>query len=228
MTANDIIKAALRKLLIIPSGGTPTSNQYTDGLEVLNNLVESWSAQYNLVYEDTLEELTIPSGTQSITIGSAGTLVTARPLKINIASLKDSSTEYGELDIYDERDYATFNKSTVSLPSGVYYRNTYPNGTIYFNCTTDKEYTLVLTSLKELSTFPDGTTAVSLPPYYERAFKTNLTIELADEFGAGNRVTQAMVLLADESKNAIIGKSVSPVEARIEIGAGRAYNINEG
>ena len=225
MIANTIIKAALRKLLVIPSGGTPTVSQYADCLEILNDMVNSWSAQANLTYEDSFEELTIPAGTQSITIGSTGTLVTARPLEIRLASLKYGNDEY-PMGLIKDKTYQGFgDKSSTSQPSRLYYRNTWPNGTIYFECTTDKEYTLVLTSLKQLSTFPDGTTEVSLPDHYERAFKSNLTIEAADEMGAGNRITASMKLIADESKNAIIGEALDLTPARIEIAGHGRYDI---
>jgi len=69
MIANTIIQGALRRLLVVPFDGAPTTDMYTVGLEVLNDMVNSWSAQNNLIYEDVFEELTIPSGTQSITIG---------------------------------------------------------------------------------------------------------------------------------------------------------------
>ena len=225
MIANTIIKAALRKLLVIPAGGTPTVSQYADCLEILNDMVTSWSAQNNLVYEDTLEELTIPSGTQSITIGSTGTLVTARPLEIRLASLKSGTNEY-PMEVIKEKTYQVYgDKTSTSQPSRLYYRNTWPNGTIYFEYTTDKEYTLILTSIKQLSTFPDGTTDISIPDHYERAFKTNLTIEAADEMGAGNRITASMVKLAEESKNAIIGQGLDIVPARIEISGHGGYSI---
>ncbi len=226
MIANTIIKGALRKLLVIPSGGTPTTAQYTDGLEVLNDMVNSWSAENNVTYEDTLETLTIPSGTQSITIGSTGTLVTARPLEIRVATLRRGDIDY-PMKIMNEKTYQYYtDKTSAAQPYSLYYRNTWPNGTIYFEYTTDTEYTLVLTSLKQLSTFPDGTTAVSLPDHYERALKANLTIELADEFGAGNRITQSMMKIAEESKTAIIGQSFDVVASRTEITNGRKYNIN--
>lgn len=225
MNANAIIKAALRKLIVVKSGGTPTTAQYADGLEVLNDMVNSWSAQNNLVYEDTLEELSIPASTQSITIGATGTLVTGRPLRIKIATLRDGSIEY-EMNLIDQGEYAYIADKTVSgRPYELYYRNTWPNGTIYFNKTSDSAYTLILTSLKQLSTFPDGTTEVSLPDHYERALKTNLTIELADEFGAGNRVTASMVKIAEEARNAIIGQAIDIVPSRTDIPAPGVYNI---
>lgn len=225
MTANEIIKAALRKLLVIPSGGTPTTAQYADGLEVLNDMVNSWSAQRDLIYEDTKENLTIPSGTQIITIGATGDLVTARPLKITVATLRDNSIDY-VIRLIDEKEYQQYSqKSNASRPYRLYYRNTWPNGTIHFEYTSDQEYTLILTSLKQLTNFADGTTDISLPDHYNRAFKTNLTIELADEMGAGNRVTQTMYKLAEESKAAVIGQALDIVASRTEFVTTGVYNI---
>jgi len=224
MKANTIIAGALRRLLVTPIGGTPSAAQYSAGLEVLNDMVNSWSAQNDLVYEDTLEELTIPSGTQSITIGATGTLVTARPLKITVATLKDGTNEY-PMSMMDEQQYSRFyDKTVTSQPYRLYYRNTWPNGTIYFEYTTDQEYTLILSSIKQLSTFPDGTTEVSLPDHYERALKANLAVEMADEYGAS--LTAGMIAIAQESRNAIIGQAVSTVPAQIEISSTSNYNIN--
>jgi len=225
MIANTIISAALRKLLVTPSGGSPTTAQYSDGLEVLNDMVNSWSAQRDLIYEDTKENLTIPAGTQSITIGPTGDLVTGRPLKITVATLRDNNIDY-VMKLISEREYQGFSqKNNVSRPYRLYYRNTWPNGTMYFEYTTDQAYTLILTSMKQLSTFPDGTTDVSLPDYYERALKTNLTIELADEMGAGNRVSSTMYKIADESKTAIISQALDVVPAFTELHSHGVYNI---
>lgn len=226
MIANTIITAALRKLLVVPSGGTPTTNQLADGLEVLNDLVNSWSAQSDVVYENVLENLTIPVGTQSFTIGATGDQVTARPLKILVATLSYSSTEY-PMVIIDSSVYPNFsNKSSSGQPFRIYFRKTWPNATIYFEYTTDKAYTLILTSMKQLSTFSDGTTDVELPDHYERALKANLVIELADEMGAGNRVTGTMMKIAEESKSAVIGQAINITESMSDIPHRGAYNIN--
>jgi len=225
MIANTIIKAALRKLLVIPSGGTPTAEQYTDGLEVLNDMINSWSAQRDLIYEDTKETLTIPAGTQIITIGATGDLVTGRPLKIIVATLRDNNVDY-VIKLISEKEYQGFSqKNNISRPYRLYYRNTWPNGTIYFEYTTDQSYSLILTSMKQLSSFLDGTTDVSLPDYYERALKTNLTIELADEMGAGNRVSPIMMNLANEAKTAILSQGLDLVPAFTEMYTYGVYNI---
>lgn len=227
MNANAIITAALRRLVVVASGGTPTVNQLSDGREVLNDLVNSWSADTNLVYEDTLEEIAIAANTQSFTIGATGDKTTARPLKIISANLRDNSNfEYG-LDIIDDSRYARIrDKTIISLPRSLHYRKSYPNGTMYFNCKSDTSYTLVLTSIKELTEFADGTTEYNLPAHYERAFKTNLAIEIAPEMGAAKRVTQLMLQQAEEAKQTIIGDAMQLNASTTELYRKNVYSIN--
>lgn len=225
MNANAIIKASLRRLLVIDTGGSPTTAQYTVGLEILNDLLKSWSASLDLVYEDTREELTIPSNTQTFTIGPSGDQVTARPLEIRVATLSTGNVEY-PIAIIDEKTYQSFaNKKTTGQPFRLYYRNTFPNGTVYFEFTSDEQYTLILTSIKQLTQFPDGTTEISLPEHYERALKSNLAIEWADELGAGNRVSPTMMKAAEESKAIIIGLAMDIVPSRTDIPSRGRYNI---
>lgn len=225
MIANTIIAAALRRLMVIQAGQTPTTAQYTIGLEVLNDLIKSWSADLSLVYEDTRETLSIPAGTQSFTIGSTGDQSTTRPLEIRVATLTAGNVEY-PMDIIDELTYQSFaNKNSTGQPFRLYYRNTYPNGTIYFEFTTDVAYSLILNSIKQLTQFPDGTTSIDLPEHYERALKTNLAIELADEMGAAKRVSAVMMKHAEESKAAIIGLATDIVPSRTDIPSRGRYNI---
>lgn len=225
MNANAIIKASLRRLLVIDTGGSPTTAQYTVGLEILNDLLKSWSASLDLVYEDTREELTIPQGTQTFTIGPTGDQVTARPLEIRVASLTNGNVEY-PIEIIDAKTYQSFaNKNSTGQPFRLYYRNTFPNGTMYFEYTTNIQHTLILTSIKQLTQFPDGTTEINLPEHYERALKSNLAIEWADELGAGNRVSPTMMKAAEESKSIIIGLAMDIVPSRTDIPSRGRYNI---
>ncbi len=217
MNANTIISSALRKLMVTPSGGTPSANQLSDGLEALNDIVSIWSANSSLIYQDTREEITVPVGTSSMTIGSTGDYVTGKPIQILNAAIKVSNSEY-PLNIIDKNVYETFyDKTKTGRPDWIYFRDTDPNSTIYFDRTTDSGYTLVLTSMKSLSLFVDGTTDVQLPEYYETALKYNLVIALASEFGAANRLTQMMIELANDSKNAVIGRAVKANVSKTEV-----------
>ena len=225
MLANTIVKAALRSLLVIEIGQEPTTAQYVHGLEAVNDLIKIWSIQHNLIYENTREILTIPSGTQQITIGPTGTLVTGAPVDIIAASLKSGNTEY-ELKILSTNEYNSYSDKTIStLPHGLYYRSVVPNGIIYFNSTTDIIYQLILTSMKRLAQFVDGTTDNPLPEEYETALKANLKIYIADDVGAGNKVSPQMIMMANHTLDAIIGNSINLSPSTTDIGSIGIYNI---
>lgn len=226
MIANTIISAALRKLMVVPTGGTPSAAMYTVGLELLNDMLRQWSAEGNLVYEETREDIVINSGDQSFTIGASGDKVTARPIQITQALLKDANNIEYRLRLADKHQYASFSdKSVTGLPGWLYYLKTFPNGTLYFERTTDKAYTLVLTSIKALTEFPDGTTEISLPDHYEKALKDNLTVEIAPEMGAAKRVTPLMLKTAERSLSTIIGEATNLNESRTELSQPSVYNI---
>ncbi len=227
MIPNDIIKDSLRDLLVVPSGGTPTANQYADGLRALNNLVYTWSVHPDMVFEDTREELSIPALTQSITIGPSGTLVTARPIEIIAANLKDSANYEHGLKVIDDLAFNRIEfKDTITLPNRIHLRKTVPNSVLYFNGKTDKAYTLVLTSNKGLTAFADGTTDVVYPEHYEAAFRANLTIAIAPMFGAAKRITQLQKDLAEETKSAVLGDGFQLNASETDMGGNSGYNIN--
>lgn len=223
MNANEIIKSALRKLVVIPAGGTPSVNQYADGLEALNDLVASWSAEASLVYQDTREEITIAANTQNFTLGqSAADYATDAPTEVVSALLKDASGYEYPLKVIDVNTFDNIGEKTdTSVPDYLYFRNTFPNSTFLFETFTNQEYILVLTSMKALTQFPDGTTEIDLPPYYKRAFKQNLMLEVAPEMGAAKRVTPLMKEQAEESMNKVIGKSVKINVSRTELATQR-------
>ena len=229
MNANDIVEGALRDLMVLPSGGTPTTAQYTDGRSLLNLILADWSAQLNMVYEDTLEELTIASGTQTFSIGPSGDQTSNRPLKIIAANLKDSNNNEYPLKCASDKQYNRFlYKGSTSIPQWIYLRKTMPNANIYFDCSTDKAYTLVLTSLKELTTFSDGTTDVALPNHYEYALRSNLKVRGAGMFGAAKRLTPMDYKDAENAKATIVGDALQINESTTELSPGVRYNIEAG
>jgi len=224
MIANKIIASALRRLLVTTGGASPSAQEYADGLEALNDLVKLISAQVPLIYEDTREEIVIASGTQEFTLGSTGDYVTDKPEEVLNATLRANNQTY-PLEIVDNNIFSRLNDLTaVSRPEYLYYRQTYPDSTFYFDSTTEQEYTLVLTSMKALTQFADGTTDVPLPDIYEPYFKANLTVSLAPEFGAANRVTQIMLIAAEDTKNAITGRSVQSRVSTTELANANGYS----
>ncbi len=84
-TALDIITGALRNINALESGETPQPNDANDALQVLNDLLESWSIEKLLIFSNTENILTWVPGKYQYTIGNptggtfTGTLVSGSP-----------------------------------------------------------------------------------------------------------------------------------------------------
>lgn len=224
MDANTAIKYALRKLLVIEGGDTPSSQQYTDGLEALNNIVKLWSGNKSLIFEDNKSTFTIAANTQEFTIGPTGDYVTTtKPVGVITASIKSGAREYPLKPMGAETYQRFVDKQTKGFPTWLYFRNTEPDSTFAFNLTTNSAYDFILTSYRELAEFPDGVTDMDLPPHFETALKYNLVVELAPEMGAANRVTPLMYQQAEDAKSVVIGRALNLQPARTEIARSSGY-----
>lgn len=69
-SANDIIIGALRNLNVLASGETPTTTEINDALQVLNDMLESWSIEHLLVFAQTEYRFNWTPGQYQYTIGN--------------------------------------------------------------------------------------------------------------------------------------------------------------
>ena len=181
MTATAIIDAAYRK------GGIsdPTTAQDTAGLQDLQNMLSSWSAEGLAVPWYTTEDFTLTIGQDTYTIGVTGDspdLVTAtgRPLKIVDAWIVLDSRDYPiDVTMSKLRYGRIFDKTKDGRPRKLYYDPQYPKGTIQFDFEPDVAYALTLVSEKVLVQPASGATTFSLPLEYNEAIIYNLAIRLS-------------------------------------------------
>ena len=210
-TANDLISRAMRLLGVLGQGRrTLTSNEASDGLEALNAMLEGLSLERLLVYQILEESFPLVVGTGSYTIGTGGTFNTTRPTKIENAFLRDSSNNDYPLEIVNNLAYDTVPLKTVtSRPRYLYYDPIYPLAYIRLMYVPAYADTLYINSWKQLQQFTDGTTALSLPPGYQRMIVYNLAIELHGEY-QGSILSPEVVGIANKSKAAL--KSINSPE----------------
>ncbi len=69
-SANDLVTGALRKIGALAAGETPNANDSTDALQVMNDMLESWSADKLFVYAGVENILTWTPGQYQYTIGN--------------------------------------------------------------------------------------------------------------------------------------------------------------
>lgn len=205
-TVAQLIKRAMRPWL--SSGESPTTDEYSDALETLNGMLASWSAGQG-IYAPSQQTKSLSSGTSSLTVGASGDLTSTRPKRIDSAYLRDTNNNDYQLNIESITDYSRLlYKATNGLPEVVYVRKGHPNWTLYFDYSTDQEYTLILELMQPLSVYAATTETVSLPTEYEDAIVYNLAVRLSPEH---TNLSPIVIGLADETLQTLENINMHPV-----------------
>ena len=224
-TALRIITSALRKAGVLTMGETPAADDAIDCLEMLNDMIASWSNDSLIVYARTLESFPVVSGTTSYTIGSGGTFDTARPIRIISAYVRSATIDY-PLQVINDENYADVGiKSIGGIPQFLNYTNEYPLATINLFPAPTTGYSLFLLTEKQLSEFTLNQT-VALPPGWKRALIYNLAMELGPEYG--QPTSQGVFNTANESKALLRAAVMAAKPMQWDTGVSSADNIYGG
>jgi hypothetical protein len=196
-TATTIIAASFDKIGI----ATPTSAQNTSALTSLNNMISLMGADFMPPYITRYSHaLTIADA--EYTIGSGGNFDTTRPLKIETAFLRDSSSYDHYLKIISSKDYnRLYNKSLTAAPEYLYYQPEYSLGKIILDSAPEQAYDLHLDMWVNFTEFAALDTAFSLPNEYKAFLVYNLAISLAEDWD--RNVSKTLYAMAQESKNIV-------------------------
>lgn len=188
-TASDLIKSSLRLAGGLASGEAPTAAELSDGLEMLNDILEDWSNDGFLIFEQVKEEFTLTPNTSIYQIGSGATLDTPRPHIIQAAKFKQAGSEqeyHAKVFAQQEYEGIALRSESSQLPMGIHYNPTYPYGTITVWPVPAEAAKLVLFSLKPLTAIASGVTSIAYPPGYKKALRYELADDWADELGRPN------------------------------------------
>lgn len=187
-TAGDIINRALRTAGILAAGEVADYDTANDALVSLNDLLSSLSNEGLMIYQNTLDTLTL-DGAASYTFGTDTTpdINSTRPVKIHSAFYRDTSgIDYPvEVVTLGEFDSIPSKTTTSDIVEWVYVNYTYPNATIHVYPVSSGG-TLRINSSKPFTAFAGLTTSVSLPNGYERTLRYGLATELMVEYGLLN------------------------------------------
>lgn len=214
VTANDLIKRAMRLAGVLGKGETPDDDEAQNGLEALNAMLESWLIQKLFVYATIAEVFQWASGEQSRTLGPGGDFDTDRPAQVaDDCSFTSSSVDYLVRLINLDAWSAIPAKTTQSsFPMYLYpeygaelitlYAYPIPNATVQFNCR----------SWKLLQLFETLTSSNNLPLGSARAIAFSLAEEwAAPEFGM--TLQPSVVRTASSARRALkrINAATTPV-----------------
>ena len=196
-TALDILNRSMRLLGALGSGEVAEAEEQVDGLVALNAMLESWRTESLMVYAFSESPLTM-TGAASHTVGTGGNLNIERPVDIENFYFTLNGIDYPVRRI-DEKEYNAISDKTVTgdIVECVWYNPTYPLGTLSVYPKVSGG-TLKVVTWNVLTSFATISTAVALPPGYERALAYNLALEISPEYQINP--PQMTMQIARESK----------------------------
>jgi len=177
---SDVIYGALRLCRV----RNTNSAILTEALDSLNLMLKSWE---ETMLTPTTESFTLTASTAGYTIGTGGTLDTAKPMSIKSAYIRDSDGVDYEVEVsMSPIDYnLVSDKDVDERANELYYDANYSSGLgcIYLNGAYSTAETLYLTSYKPITSYTAITDTITQPAEWEKAMRYNLAIDLAPEYG---------------------------------------------
>lgn len=212
-TVRDLIESSLRLIGAVASNETPTASELSDGLETLNDMLDSWSTESLLIPNKVREEFDLVPSQQIYTFGTGGNFNTARPLMIENAGLIVNNGDPFEtpIRIFNKDEWARITLKSLSseLPQGIYPEDAYPLMNVNMWPIPSVAYKLATYSWKPLTSYSTVNDTLSLRPGYKKALRYNLAVELAPEFG--RPISQTILNEAGKSKGNVERMNSRPI-----------------
>jgi len=193
-TANDLIRAAMRLIQVSAVDTDLTASELQDGLESLNRMLDSWSADELTLYQVIREQFPLVSGQNPYTMGYGGDFNTSRPMKIVDAYLVLNN---GSIPVsypmqvlgYDDYNAVRLKTLSTNFPNYIYYQPSFPIAQVYIypifapnDPSTQGPAYINLTSWKPFDMILDPTAYMEYPPSYWEAIVFNLAVRIAEEY----------------------------------------------
>lgn len=217
VTGNQIINRALRLIMQIGSGESPTTSETADCLEALNAMLDGFRNDRLMCFAIRDESFSLVANQSTYTVGSGGDLPTNRILRIENAYVRASSIDY-PIRVVDENEWAAIpdKSSKADWPNRLYYLPDIPTGTIYVYPVPQTATGVVhVLDRTPLLSFADATTGYYLAAGWKEMLAANLAIRVAPEYET--QASQDVVRMAVESKAAIRKINMRPIKAYTEL-----------
>lgn len=201
-TAGDQITGALRLIGMLAEGETASAETANDALTALNQMLDSWSTERLSIYSTQDQVFTWPASTAEQTLGPSGDFVGLRPVLLDDSTyFKDPTNGISyAIKIVTQQQYNGIAVKTVTstYPQVIWINMEMPDirMVVYPVPTRALEWHFV--SVEELTQPALLATELIVPPGYLRAFRFNLAVEIAAEFGIEPPRTVARIAMASK------------------------------
>lgn len=207
-TAQVLMDRALRSLGALALGASAASSMQSEGLAVLNTLIDRTQADGLMIPQILQTSKTLTSGDGDYTVGTSQDINIARPLDIQDTSFLHFNGQDYPLEKIDRQRYNAIGaKSSQGMPTQVFYDDRFPVGYLYLYPVPDQAYELRLDYLAPITAYATAGTDQNLPPAAESFLWTNLALDLWP-FYPNERVLAAVTRAAATSRIAFAKTNV--------------------
>lgn len=186
LNRDQVIAGALRKLGVLPSGGTASSSQVSDASASLNAIVKAFQADGMPLWKLASTTFTVTDGTSSYTIGPSQTVNAVKPLRVIQALYTVSGSIPVPMNVYNRYDFFDLPQSTSieGNPVNLYYQPLNTTGTIRLWPTPSNSTTTVTIHYQSMYEDMDSASDdFDFPSEWIQALIYNLAWSLAPEYG---------------------------------------------
>lgn len=223
-TILQLITSSLRLLNVVQSGETPNDEDINITQYALETMIDSFSNDRLMIYQISPQQFPFVANKQIYTLGPGGDWDTTRPIRIEEAYVTyqgNTGAQTVDLKIkpLNSSQWAAITvKQTPSTFAMSYYDDgAFPLRNISFWPIPTTAQLCTLWMWEPLVDLSSGlTTQIFFPPGYERAFRYNLALEVAPEFG--KQPSESVLAIAKSSLAKLKSEnSVTPV-SRVDAG----------
>ena len=186
-TARTLIERACILTGALAEGETLSAQMASTGLGVLQDTINAWANDRLMIYVQGRSVQSLVANQGDYTIGTGGNWSQDRPVSIDRMTIQDPTAspvfEFPPMHAFSDDEWASVRMKAITsaIPTGYYYNQTYPLGTISLYMVPDNS------TYKAVIYYPDPTattvatlnTSLSYPPGYDKALRYSLAYELS-------------------------------------------------
>jgi hypothetical protein len=184
ITALQLITNSMRLLGAVASGESPTADEQTDALQVLNDMLDSCNTDQLSIFTNYDVTFNTVAAKQAYTIGPAAADITAtRPVGIEYAYSIDNGLTY-PIMLANTQQWADVLQKTYSedTPRAIYYEAAYPLGVIKVWPVPSAIVPITISVNSQFAPLATTAASIAYPPGYGKWLRYQLAVELGPEF----------------------------------------------
>lgn len=209
MKYRDLISGSLRLLGVVGQGQTARGQEIVDGLNVLNEFIDSLNVAGTILWADTSSIHTTP-------------VFTAPQTNITSAFYTSNGINYPLAVVDADFINGIPDRTITGVPAVIYSDNQFPNSTFtVYPTPSSGSVTIVFKAKLGVVTLDD---VVTVPPAFQRMLRYNLAASIAPEYGL--EAPAGVQRIALDTLDAVQKNGFVPPIMEFDIQTRAIYNIN--